>query len=352
MSVVTYKCPNCDAELTYRPKTGDFGCEYCGADYTEAQLQEIAEKQGINQEEAAQEPAASQQEMEHTVVFSCPSCGAEVVTDDTTAASFCFYCHNPVIMKGRLSGAFKPDQVIPFTVSKEDVKARLLKWCKKKKFIKEDFISEMQMEKLSGVYFPFWVVDADARVEFSGEGTTLRVWRLGDIEYTETSKYALEREGDVRLDEITVKAINRDDVKLLAGLYPYNMSGRKEFNMGYLSGFLAEKRNVEKAAATPAVKGIIENASESMVRDTTSGYGTVATKRLYVADKKQDWKYVLMPAWTMTYQYRGEMFYFAMNGQTGQVAGRVPVSGKKLAWLYLGLFVAVTLLGLVVGWFV
>ncbi len=352
MSVITYKCPRCDAELIFRPKTGDFGCEYCGAAYTEAQLQEIAQKQGINQQEEAQKPEPAPAELEHTVVFSCPSCGAEVVTDDTTAATFCFYCHNPVIMKGRLSGAFKPDQVIPFSVSKDEVKGRLLKWCKKKKFIKEDFCSEMQMEKLSGVYFPFWVVDADSHVQYSAEGTVLRVWRVGDIEYTETSKYALEREGDVDLNEITVKAISRDDVKLLAGLYPYDMSARKEFNMGYLSGFLAEKRNVEKAAATPEVKGIIQNASECMIRDTTSGYGTVVTKRLHVADKKQDWKYLLMPAWTMTYQYRGEMFYFAMNGQTGQVAGRVPVSGKKLLWLFLGLFAAVTLIGLAVGWFV
>ncbi len=38
------------------------------------------------------------------LVYICPSCGAEVVTDATTAATFCYYCHNPVVLSEKLTG--------------------------------------------------------------------------------------------------------------------------------------------------------------------------------------------------------------------------------------------------------
>ena len=357
MAVVTYKCPNCDAELTFRPKSADFGCEYCGANFSEAQILEIAQKQGIDASQA-EEPqpatpsrgdAAADDFAQRAVVYNCPSCGAEVVTDATTAASFCFYCHNPVILGGRLSGAYAPDCLIPFSIGKEEVKDRLLAWCKKKKFIDKAFMSDMQLEKLSGVYFPFWLVDAKADVQMSAEGRSLRVWRVGDIEYTETSSYALERAGTVDFQEITLRGLNRDDVLLLEGLYPYDLSALKAFNMGFLSGFLAEKRNVEQTAAKPQARKIMEESAASLLQDTTSGYGIVTTKSFAAAPASENWRYALLPAWMLTYRYKDELYYFAMNGQTGQIAGRVPASAKKLWGLFGGVAAAVFLVALLIG---
>lgn len=355
MAVVTYKCPNCDAELTFRPKSADFGCNYCGADFTEAQVLEVAQKQGITQAPSASETsyAASAQGTEdfeqYARVYNCPSCGAEVVTDDTTAASFCFYCHNPVILGGRLSGAFAPDCLIPFAIGKEDVKERLLAWCKKKRFIQKDFMSEMQLEKLSGVYFPFWLVDARADVHLSAEGRSLRVWRVGDIEYTETSTYALERGGTAEFEEITLRGLSREDVKLLEGLYPYDLSALKPFSMSFLSGFLAEKRNVEQDAARPEAHNIIQQSAATLLNDTTGGYGSVTTKSFSATPASESWRYALLPAWMLTYRYNGELYYFALNGQTGQIAGRVPPSPKKLWALFGGVAAAVSLLALLIG---
>lgn len=358
MAVVTYKCPNCDAELTFRPKTADFGCDYCNAAFSEAQLLEIAQKQGIDPAQtvdpeqapatAATSPGADDF-ARRAMVYNCPSCGAEVVTDDTTAASFCFYCHNPVILGGRLSGAFAPDCLIPFSIGKEDVKGRLLAWCGKKRFIREDFCSDMQLHKLSGVYFPFWLVDAKADVRMSAEGRSLRVWRVGDMEYTETSTYALEREGTADFEEITLRGLNRDDVRLLEGLYPYDLSGLKPFSMGFLSGFLAEKRNVEKAAAQPQAHKIMEESAATLLRDTTGGYGVVTTRSFSSSPSAENWRYALLPAWMLTYRYNGELYYFAMNGQTGQIAGRVPASPKKLWTLFGGVAAGVSLIALLIG---
>jgi len=355
MAVVTYKCPNCDAELTYRPKTADFGCDYCSAKYTEAQILEIAKTQGIGNDQSSEvqdatsTSGAENEFANHAVVYNCPSCGAEVITDDTTAASFCFYCHNPVILGGRLSGELAPDSIIPFAIDKENVKERLLEWCRKKKFIQKDFMSDMQLEKLSGVYFPFWLVDAKADVHLSAEGRTLRVWIVGDIEYTETTTYALERGGSADFTDITLRGLNRDDVRLLEGLYPYNLSALKPFNMGFLSGFLAEKRNLEKSALQPEANRIIKEGASALINDTVGGYGAVTTKSLNATSVSEKWRYALLPAWMLTYRYKEKLYYFAMNGQTGQIAGRVPASPKKLWLLFGGVAAGVFLIALLIG---
>ena len=139
MAVVSYKCPNCGGPLTFDADKQKFDCDYCYSEFTEQELiekyKDMDEALGDNEndraEKAQQENTGTknQEQKEETkqddsfekeaVYYTCPSCGAEIVTTDTTAATECFYCHNPVVLAGRLSGDFKPDCVIPFEISKE-----------------------------------------------------------------------------------------------------------------------------------------------------------------------------------------------------------------------------------------
>ena len=344
MSTITYKCPNCDADLTYRPDTGGFGCDYCGSSYTEEQLNELLKSRKIIDEQ--RESAAFDG---HALVYTCPNCGAEVVTDDTTAATFCFYCHNPVILKGRLSGGMAPDKVIPFSIPKEKVKEQLISWCRSKKYIDDGFFSNMQLEKLTGVYFPFWLVEGDIKATVTAKASSVRVWTVGNTEYTETSVYALTRGGEVKLGEITLRALSREDAELLNGVYPYDMSGLKDFNMSFLSGFMAEQRDLERGAVEPQANSIIRSTAQRQLEGTLSGYGSVSGKSMAVEGESSQWKYALMPAWMMTYRYKGELYYFAMNGQTGKIAGRVPVSRKKTNRLMWIVAAACLVMGALIG---
>ena len=113
MAAITVKCPTCGGELVFDPAAQEYLCAYCQSRFTQAQIDRMAPA-------AASEQAAYQEETEGTdlgtdgssgaVLYSCPSCGAQVITDETTAATFCYYCHNPVVLEGRLSGAYLPGE--------------------------------------------------------------------------------------------------------------------------------------------------------------------------------------------------------------------------------------------------
>lgn len=127
MGTVNYNCPSCAAPLTFNPQRQRFCCEYCLSEFSPEKIQQIyAERE--------QSGADSQQEFKEELhdgyVFHCDSCGAEVVTTSSTAATTCFYCHNPVVLKGRLSGDFRPDRIIP--LSCHENKLFQLLWIKQK----------------------------------------------------------------------------------------------------------------------------------------------------------------------------------------------------------------------------
>ena len=123
--------------------------------------------------------------------------------------------------------------------------------------------------------------------------------------------------------------------------------------MGYLSGFTAEKRDIEKEALAESMQGEMQNYAKSLMRETISGYSSVNVKNNRLTVAKDTWNYVLLPVWTLTYKAQnGKLYYYSMNGQTGKVCGELPIDYKKLS-LVSGIVAAVTLgLGLLGGFLI
>lgn len=333
MAVISFKCPNCDGELVFDPVTSKYKCIYCSSIFSQQELD-------------AMQPAAS------AVSYSCPSCGAEIMTDDTTAATFCYYCHNPVILGERLEGRFLPDKVIPFEVTKEAAVNGFLNYVGKKKFVPKAFFNKKQIESMTGVYFPYWNYDVELHGQMQGNARNIRVWRSGNTEYTETSHYGIAREGDVSLNNLTENALSKANVKLANGVMPYDFSKMKDFNMGYLSGFQAEKRDIEQVAVQNKMQNEMRTSAEKLMRETIK-YDSVTIQNTNFMPKKETWSYCLLPVWTITYKGKdGKIYYFSMNGQTGEVCGELPIDHKKLLLLSIGTAAIILLVGLIGGYLI
>ena len=331
-SVVTYKCPNCDGELVFDPTAQRFACHYCGSFFAEEDLKK--------QDESSAETAEPQAEEKHeagegeAAVFVCPSCGAEIVTDSTTAATTCFYCHNPVVLSGRLDGAFRPDKVVPFRISREEAVQGFLSWVKKKRFVPRDFFSEAQLEKLTGVYYPYWILDCTVGAAVEASAQKVRVWRTGNTEYTQTSFYRLVREGKIRYRDLLKNALSKANRDLAEGIQPFDSRAVQDFTMAYLSGFQAEKRDIDKDAVFKEAQCDINEYTQALLRGTMAGYTAVQLQNTSIKPEKEDAQYVLLPVWALTYRRNDELYYYVMNGQNGKVCGRLPVSWKRLAVLF------------------
>ena len=272
-----------------------------------------------------------------------------MIAEASTAATWCYYCHNPVVLSQRLSNHLKPDKVIPFVLDKEKAAKAFEDWKKTKWFLKPGFSQEARLEKMAGVYYPYWKIDCTTHGFLRARGEKVRTWRKGNTEYIETSTYGVTREGSVDLDNLTFTAIKREDIDLTQGVYPFDFSKAVNFSMAYLSGFLAERRMTDKADIRPEAERKIDQYTQECLRSTVRGYDHVYVEEYHASTEREKWQYMLLPAWVMTYQYHGETYYYAVNGQTGKVCGRLPLSKARLAILFGGVTAAVAAVAGLIG---
>ena len=359
METVSYKCINCEAPLQYNPQKLKFYCEYCRSEYTEEQLRERfgALDQQLNQQAASEEvpqqdvPEGFEDFASNTVMYTCQSCGAEVITEKTTAATFCIYCHNPVVLSNRLTGEFKPDRVIPFMISEEDAQNRFFEFCKKKFFLPKTFVSNAELSKIRGVYYPYWLVDSKKDGCLFATAKKIRTWESGDERYTETKIFRVKRAGKIDFHDYPHPALKGEHSKALKYVNPYDDKDFKNFTMAYLSGFLAEKRDTERADVQTDVDNELKGYAEKIYKSTITDYDSVHVDSVELRTLQEKWNYALMPVWMMNYQYEGKDYLYAMNGQTGKNYGELPLDKKKLVLFAVILFVILLLLSGAGGYF-
>ena len=107
-----------------------------------------------------------------------------------------------------------------------------------------------------------------------GEARNVRMWRTGNTEYTETKYYQVSREGDVKLENLTENALGKANQELICGVMPYDFKDVKKFQLGFLSGFLAEKRDIEKKQIEKKVQQEARESAEKLMREQINGYSS------------------------------------------------------------------------------
>ncbi len=345
-STLTYKCPNCDAGLIFSAEEQKFVCEFCVSSFTEDEL--AATGAAEREKESRQKDDEFSNEVDE---YFCPSCGAEVIAEKNTMADFCYYCHNPIVLRDKVTGSMRPTKIIPFKFSREEAQERFLAYAKSKWFVPRDYFRPERTDKMAGVYYPFWVTDADTDSALHATGKHVRSWRSGDYRYTETKTYAVYRQGRIHFEDITTSAISTEDKNMLEGILPYPLEDYVDFSTPYLQGFLAKKRDIERDALTDEVKGRMDSYAETLLRATAKGYTTLETNSLNQAVLSSHWQYSLMPIWILTYQKKKKTYIYAMNGSTGKIYGELPISVPKLLLAALGLFLGVAAIAFAIGFF-
>lgn len=222
--MTNYKCPACTGPLRFDSATGKLQCDFCGSSYEVAEIEKLyAEKdaQAAGAFRQAEEQAAADGEWtsasgsdwgadaEKLRVYSCPSCGAELICDETTSATSCPYCGNNTIVPGQFSGALKPDYVLPFKLDKAAAVAALKKHYGGKKLLPKAFSNENHIEEVKGVYVPFWLYDGSAEVDVRCHGTKVSGYSTARENVTVTNHYDVRRAGTVRFERVPVDASSK-----------------------------------------------------------------------------------------------------------------------------------------------
>ena len=348
-NVIEYKCPCCNAGLVFGSQVQQLKCEYCDNTFDLDTVRAFNESQnGAAADEftwdAEENREWSQSEQVSLNAFQCPACGGEILTDDSTAATFCPFCDNPTIMPTRLTGTLKPDAVLPFQKSKEDAQAAFLNLCKGKPLLPKDFTSQHRLEKITGMYVPFWLYDCDANFSGNYKATRIHRWSDSRYHYTRTEHFLLSRKSKAAFSGIPMDGSSKMEDTFMESIEPFDYSQMVPFEMGYLTGYLADKYDVPSDRGEERIRQRVEQSMYDKIQPTLLGYATVlpTSRQLQVHHSKA--KYVLLPVWMLNTRYNGKIYTFAMNGQTGKMTGSFPVSSKQSTVWFAGICAGVTVI--------
>ncbi len=356
----SYKCPCCDAPLPFSAAVGKMKCEYCDSELEMSAVRAYNEANQASEEAANSSHIPSYSDMpeseerwddEKMSVYACPFCGAEIVTDETTAASKCPYCDNNMVFNAKLSGAFKPDVVIPFQVTKEEAEAALKRFYEGKFFLPKSFKSENRIKEIKGVYVPFWIYDCNVDAAFSYDATKSHTWSDSRYIYTKTDHYMVERRANIPFNNIPADGSSKADDAYMEAIEPYDYNELIPFDKAYLSGFLADKYDIDSAEMKPRIEARTGQSADRYLRGTVVGYDTVTEKHRSLRHNNTTVKYGLFPVWMLNTAYRGTMYHFAMNGQTGKMVGNMPCDRGKYWATFAVTTAAVMVLALLLGGF-
>ena len=316
-----YQCPACGGPLHFSGTTQKLECDYCGSSYT---VEEIDKK--YKHEE-------TQEGMSGMVEYSCPSCGAQLFCDETTAAASCPYCGNNQVIHTQFKGGKMPQKIIPFRFEKQAAINALKNHYKGKKLLPKVFSAQNHIEEVKGIYVPFWLFDghADANVDYTA--TKIAVHYTSKEKVTTTSHYNLNRSGTVTFEKISVDASKKMDDALMDSIEPFDYDSLYDFSSSYLPGFFAEVYDVSTDECFERARVRAENTALQEMTNSIGGYDTVsvANKKIRVVNDKVT--YAFLPVWVLSTKWRDKNYIFAMNGQTGKMVGNLPVD-KGLFWKY------------------
>lgn len=355
--VIHYKCPNCGADMNFDASSGHLHCSSCN---TSQSIENMAgDNKGSQDAEGTydiddDDLRASEEGFENNYSsssnqdihthhhaftsddaneFECNNCGAVLVTDKQTVATTCSFCGAGVVLSERVSGSYAPAKVVPFTITKDQAQAAFKKWCKNGLLTPTKFKNGDRIKEISGIYIPFWLYDLNGRGEAEATATRVRTYTRGDWIYTETKYYHIYRKVDLDYLRIPVDGSSKMDDAMMDKLEPFNYNDLKDFQTPYLAGYLAEKYDQDDKTLLPRVKSRVNNYVDQYINSTIMGYSSVSYNRKDINIYQRHVDYTLLPIWMVCYDYNKAQHNFAMNGQTGKIVGKPPISfGKVAAW--------------------
>ena len=337
-----YKCPCCDGAIEFDSASQNMKCPYCGTEFEVETLKAYDEAMKDQPEDNMQWNAQAgnewrEGETDGLRIYTCNTCGGEIVGDETTGATECPFCGNPVVMTGQFSGALKPDLVIPFKLDKKAAKEALKNHYKGKILLPKVFKDENRINEIKGIYVPFWLFGADANGFIRYRATKVRSWSDSDYHYTETRHYSVIRSGEIGFDNVPVDGSTKMENNLMESIEPYDLSDAVDFQTAYLSGFFADKYDVDAENSVGRANERIRRSTEEAFASTVIGYTTVTPVSTNISLSNGSAKYALYPVWLLSTKWNGQNYTFAMNGQTGKFVGDLPMDKSAFVKWLLGI---------------
>ena len=345
--VTNKKCPCCGATVTFDPASGKMHCEYCGYSCELPKPEEGQEICEMDFESALHTESYEWGQQKKEV--QCKQCGAVTIYDVLETAAVCPFCGSTSVMPAVTENTLAPNAVCPFSVTKDMAGERFTKWLKRKWFAPRKAKKNAMPEAFQGVYLPYWTYDAQTTSSFTARaGHDKRVKNKDGNTRVEIYWHRVDGVYQEFFDDITVMASKRQGESGVRACEPFDFSKLVPYTPQVVAGFIAERYSIGLKEGWGVAQKTIQSRLHSDISDhIRKHWGAEHVESLKFATLYNNitYKYLLVPVWISSFKYKDKVYQFAVNGQTGKVGGKAPVSAWRVilailiaAGIFVGLY--------------
>lgn len=340
------KCPNCGATVTFNPATGKMHCEYCG--YACEIPKSEDENAIVELDFETAEKTESFEWGAQKKSVECKQCGAVTIYDALETAAVCPFCGSTSVMPAAAQNSIAPGAVCPFSVTKEMAGLKFSLWLKKKLFVPGKAKRNARPRAFQGLYLPYWTFDAQTTSNFTARaGYDKRVRKKDGGYETQTDWQGVSGIYQEFIDDETVMASKRHEDSGVDECEPFDLTKLVPYTPQVVAGFAAERYSVGLKEGWQKAQDSIRSKLNSHIRSHVKKKwrcDRVSSVRFSTLYNNITYKYLLVPVWMSSFKYKDKVYHFVVNGQTGKVGGKAPVSAfRVILAVLLGIAVAVGL---------
>ncbi len=324
-----YKCNSCGGNIVFNPMAQKLFCEHCS---TEHSTLNEKEKTRISNENYNN--------------YDCLSCGAKLVAGKTTIATQCAFCDSNVVLSDKSNMYTEPEYVLPFLINKEKAMELFREFCKKEKLTPREITKQSKISRMQGVYVPAWFFSANADITLQYECSTdeIKVVSAKRI----ASFFDVVMRGLVSFSKIPVNASSYVNSRFIESIEPFECNELAKFDNKYIMGFFADYSDVSDDKCLQTAQNRIVESVSAVCKKMMKGYAKINLKNSDVEYNDFEKINVLIPVWFLNIQYKKKKYCFTINGQTGKIAGVLPMSNiaRKIIYILMSTLIAVIVTGL------
>lgn len=362
------KCPKCGStDIHTNLKNGKLRCSFCRFEFDGDKAfndDDIFNLEGVQYGDRTHDIESS----EDLITLKCQSCGSEIVVDTSSHLNArCHWCRSILSINEKVPNGAVPDVILPFSVSKENASQKIDQFVKERSFFAHNqFKKEFSSENIMGVYFPYMLVDVNAKFDLYGTGEILKRkyyvkrGKTAEARY-DADAYKIRRRFDIAIDDLTIES-KKDRMNMLLedrtnnvinAILPFDTENSVKFDANFMRGFTSEKRDANISDLNEAIDNKTIEVAKDAAKSTTNQYdrGVLWEGETHKI-KGQSWNSAYLPVWMYSFMEKRSdkniHHYVALNARTQEVMGSVPINYPKL-WVVsilielFGGYVALTL---------
>ncbi len=345
-TTVYVKCSGCGANMVFDPKTQALRCEHCGSieDFSKnREVKELDILDSLKERETWDKEAS---------VYRCDNCGAVVLLSPHESAKKCPYCATSHIVKSSELAGLKPNAVYPFTITSSEGVERAKQWAKKKFFAPKAFKKSLSAENMQGIYEPCFTFDSQTYSTYVGRIGKRHTRTVGSGKNRRTETYVVWRRISgsyyYSFDDVMINASSTYEQRELDKLMPFNYNTINVYEQKFLTGYMARRHEKSVNASWEEAKDVIDKTLKNLILSQYS-YDIVDYINVSTTHERVTYKYVLIPIYNLVFNYKKKGYNVYINGNTGKITGKTPISILKVLLLTLGIIAIIAIIILLIN---